>query len=190
MKKLLLSLLVLLSISAFGQDYKVTLNCDFAETTYKVEYYGEYLVIDVFFDNADEGVILIPNDRLKQFYDAMVNLRDKFFQWKATAIENNVTSLDKYMPNSLPLVSITWSGNTKWWAALNQKLTPKFKITDDGRYAFVINKKVTATENRFITDEFYFVLTDTDFNQFIDAINLDTLKNASKKQKDVENLFN
>lgn len=126
------------------------------------------LYIEVGGKHKSDNVMLgVESKDLESFKDALTQVRDKFLEWKKTAVENNVTDITKEFPVTFPKITIAWYGS-KWWFAFNQRIKPTFFVFKDGTCAMVVYTKAVSSSNEYIDQEVYWVLREeSEFNDII-----------------------
>lgn len=139
---------------------------------------------------SDDVVLGIESKDLISFKDALIQIRDKFLEWKKTAIENNVKDITKDFPISFPKVTIAWYGS-KWWFAFNQRITPRFFVFKDGTCAMVVYTNAKASSNEYIDQDVYWVLQEeSEFNDIINLLNENIVYDYFKAKSSQTDLFN
>ena len=139
---------------------------------------------------TDQVMLSVASKDLDAFKNALIQIRDKFLEWKKTAIENNVTDITKDFPVTLPRVTIAWYG-TKWWFAFNQYIKPKFFVFKDGKCAMVVYTKAKSSSNEYIDQEVYWVLQEeSEFNDVISFLNDSVVIEHYNAKSSKTDLFN
>lgn len=150
-----------------------------------------YLYIQVGGEHKSDKVMLsIESKDLLAFKDALIQIRDKFLEWKKTAIENNVKDITKDFPITFPRVNIAWYGS-KWWFAFNQRIKPTFFVFKDGTCAMVVYTKAESSTNEYIDQEVYWVLQEeSEFNDIIRFLDENVIIEHFKAKSSQTDLFN
>ncbi len=196
MKKFLF-LVVVVMATAFVQAQ------DKIGTYYNTYFNKEYSVdagmdskneLNIFFsveggNSNDEVDVNIGGDNISLFISALQAAKQKYAEWVAIAIDNNVTKMSKDMDVIFPRVTMAWYG-AKWWFSFRHKLNPRFMITESGKYLCVISGTATASSNEYIDQKYYLVFESTeDFDALISAINPTVILEKLNNKQNVEDLF-
>lgn len=174
MKKILFFISCLFSLVTFAQDKIASYTMSFFEgrvfdiAAGEPKDNGDFsFYIYVAGEHTNESVCLsIDNKQVPAFINALEIMKEKFPEWKETAIKNNVSDIKKEFPVTFPKMTVAWYG-TKWWFAFNKTFTPQFFVFKDGSCAAVTTAKVKSSSNEYIDQTFYLV--------FEDASEIDTL---------------
>lgn len=137
----------------------------------------------------DDVKLNVASKDLEAFKSTLIQVRDKYVEWEKKAKENNVKDTQKDFPFSLKNVDVAWYGS-KWWFAFNQTFTPVFFVFKNGDCAMVISEKVTASNNEYIDQKFYFVLqTEEEFNQVINYLDKKIVYDYYSNKGKTDDLF-
>ncbi len=195
-KNCLLICMLILSLSSFAEDkigsysmsYFSGKTCDIKATEPKNGKFDIYITIGGK-HKTDEVVIGVSSKELESFKRSLIEVRDKFIEWKETAVKNNVTDITKEFPAVFPRVTIAWYGS-KWWFAFNQRINPTFFVFKDGKCAMVVYAKVKASTNEYIDQEIYWVLQEeSEFNDIINLLDEKVVNEHFSAQETKADLF-
>lgn len=142
-------------------------------------------------DRANDGCCFYfsSSTELTNFIASLNQIKEKFVEWKQVAIDNNVSDVRKPFDIKLPPLTVAWKGS-EWWFAFNQRFTPMFIVTSDGRPVCVVNKEVKSSSNQYITEKFYFALSEaSDFDDILNAFSDDNIYNLLHKDEQALDLF-
>lgn len=147
------------------------------------------IFIEVMPDKAKIASIVIAGDDLYTFKSALTQTKEKYLEWKKIAIENKVTDMTKEFGIVFPLVTYGWF-SSKWWFAFYNKLNMKFKILENGNMIATASPKISASSNKYIDEQIYFVFGDAqDFDNLINALNKEQIINTLTEKQSQEDLF-
>lgn len=195
MKKIFLLLIsIILSCSAyaeqtvgryqntyFGKEFEI----EAAQKNEKLQ----SVYIGVLSDDNRKAFISVDGKNLESFKSALELVRDKYLEWVKVARDNNVTEMRKDFNIKFPSVNVCWKG-AEWWFAFGRKVTMRFLILDDGKMVASWSPKVTASDNRYIDEQIYFVFGDEDdFNNLISQLDYQTILNKLLNTHKNEDLF-
>ena len=139
--------------------------------------------------NSTKAMIEVESDKLEEFKQALLQMKEKFIDWSKVAKENNVKEMTKEMDISFPSTTICWLGS-KWFFSFGQKLKPKFLILDDGRFVVTFVKKVTASSNEYIDEKIYWVFSDSkEIDELISKLDVEKLKSKLQENVKAADLF-
>lgn len=197
MKKTLSALMLcLVSLTSFGENYgtwhsslfKKDYTVELSASTRKPNSFNLTIGAEAEHSSTTINIFLEGESEVTRLREALIQIRDKYVEWKQIAIDNDVTEMNKEIGVSLPPVTVAWYGS-KWWFSFNQRFTPKFNISD-GKYYVSIFKTLKSSSNEYITEKFYMFFSDVeDFNSLIELLDMDKINNYLHKTDDVENLF-
>jgi len=168
--------------SYFDVDYSIEAGYNSRNVlTVYVQVEGEHSSDKVFF-NFDGGDI-------DYFVKALKLAKEKFVEWQDIAIKNNVTDMRKDLDISFPRTTIAWLGS-KWWFSFNKRLSPEFVVSSEGDILFLITGKAVSSSNEYIDMKYYFALSRaSDFDELIEALNIEKITEHFNKKQNVEDLF-
>lgn len=122
-----------------------------------------------------ENVTLILNQKdLAKFKEIINKCMHVFSDWKAVAIENNVTELNRNISIDRLKLSAAFYYGRNWHIDNNVYLEPRFSIID-GKYLLIITSvgKLKSATNQYIDSEGFFIVFNaedeiTDFLSMLD----------------------
>ncbi len=195
MKKLLLIIIIALcAVTANGQK-KIG--------SYYVEYWGKsydiaasedenlVVIIDICGETSYSEVnfYLKGEEKINEFIESLKELRDKYKEWRQVARENNVKDFSKPFDITFPSVTVAWN-RSKWWFDFYEALKPRFLVTEKGEIVSVISGEAKASSNEYITEKYYFVLSNvSEFDELISQIEPASVRAALDKIKAPTDLF-
>lgn len=196
MKKLLLSALLVLSyVVLFSQDYKTSYYSSYFGNTHDISYTSDKSRLFLWIDGetSDDNVLFLidGNSKIESFSSSLKLAKEKFKEWSATAHENNITDFSKNFDIVFPSVTVTWDdvfGDYHF----EFHITPKsrFVVTDAGLCVFVISGTATASDNKYMTQQYYLALaSEADFDELINAIDLDSIQKEINKHNNIDSMF-
>ncbi|MCQ9638603.1 hypothetical protein MP478_04310 [Chryseobacterium sp. WG14] len=137
--------------------------------------------------------ILIPLSDIDKFKSDILNCKEIYINWKKTAIDNNVTELDKEMIVKFSKYDIAFLYGSKWNIDFSKAITPRFKIIN-GKYLFILSNEyeLTSSSNKFMTTKgFYLVLNDEqEFDMIIKSLDTNNINELFNSKKKTDELFN
>lgn len=147
------------------------------------------IFISVMADNARNASIIIAGDDLYSFKSALSKTKEKYVEWQQIAIDNNVTDMTKEFGINFPDISFGWY-SSKWWFSFFNTLNMKFSILESGKIVAMANPKVTASSNRYISEQIYFVFgCAQDFDNLINALDKEQILKRLNDKQSKEDLF-
>lgn len=171
--------------------------------TYPCKYFGKEYDINASFDDGKSSVYIeVASDsknamamlkfdgtELDQLRKSLGQIKDKFAEWSKIAKENNVTKMSKEIESNLPKATVCWHGS-KWFFAFDEKLTPKFRIMDDGSYTVSCIQKVTASSNEYIDETIFLVFSSpSEIEALIKELDIDKMKEKLGGEQKTDELF-
>lgn len=196
-KLMMMTLMMCFYGGLFGQDEYATYENLYDEKIYEIQIsFKDSIKYDLYID-------MMSLDNLSKFGGIMVNekqhlvllstLNDvklKYNEWVKTAIDNNVSKLDKTMSYNTKVGAYFQYGR-EWNFQFIVNLTFDFKITESEYLLIARTGKLTSSSNQYIThDGFVFVFqNDKEINDFINILSVDKVKEFIKKPKATD-LFN
>lgn len=140
-----------------------------------------------------EGEVLlnISAEEMEDFLKTINDIKSTYLKWKNTAIENNVTDLDKEIEidNDRYTAAFDYGG---WNVDFSVPLNARFKILD-GEYLIIIENKnkLTSSDNQYIdSDGFFLVFNSTEeIDNFINSLSIENAKAYFSKKGSKKDLF-
>lgn len=187
MKKVLLFLLLSVGISAFAQETVAEYHCDYFDKDFEISVSTDKKdpsnISEVYIEVAgerDKESVLLQYKSPSLLLTSLKEVRNKYAEWIKVADDNHITEMHKEIPVKMPAVTVCWYG-TKWFFAFNQHPNFDFLIMDNGKKIILMNAKVTASSNKYIDQEFYWVFQSVseidefikklDYPKFIEKLN-------------------
>ncbi len=197
MKKLfLLTLLALVSISVSAQEVVGHYTSAYFKKDFEIMAYNKdselKLYIQVMGEREHHNVVLIIDgeNSINSFISSLTSIRDKYAEWSKVAKDNNVGKYSKNFDITFNKFKVAWYYGSEWEFDYYEKPTPKFMITEDGDVLMVVYSEATASDNEYITEEYYFVLASiNEFNELIDKIQPSVLKSKLEEKAVPDELF-
>jgi len=156
MKKLLLFITLLLSLSAFSQSAYESYHSTYTSETYNIDITGESmnkysLYIDSYSldPSIRTGGILINSSDHLDFISTLKEARIKYSEWTTTSKDNNVTDLSKEMIYSNKAQSYFKYGS-KWCFDFSVNLSYSFRVSGDKILLLVKTKEVVSSSNQYM----------------------------------------
>ena len=191
MKRILITILIgLTSLSMFGQ-YTATYTCSLngQPLTAVTDNEGKYLHIAVLGQyTTDQVFFLVATKDIPDFYNGMCAIYDKYLEWEKVAKENNVTNMRKDFDIELPKITLAWK-SSDYYFEYKHTLKPAFAVLEDGSIYCVMSGKGRSSTNRYIDQEYYFVVAGDDFKHFLEVINPETIEAGKAEKKEIDELF-
>lgn len=174
--------------SYFSSYFDKDFNIELSETDNELSFYINSYSLD---STSKQVVLMVKEDKLPELKSYLNFIAEKYSAWKNTAIENNVTELDKEIEyNNPPTFSsaFTYGG---WKIDFSTKLTARFKVSNNKHLLLITSGKLQSSTNQYIdSDGMIFVFSSIDeINDFNNKLDLDKAKKKLKSEKNVENLF-
>ena len=161
---------------------------------------GEYdLWIDAYpIDKiVGQGGMNIKFKDINYFVESLKKAKDKYVEWNKTAIDNNVTELNKNLEITLPNATGYFVYGGEWHFDFSIQPYFKYLITQEASgkisYGLIIyTGKYVSSKNEYIdSDTFcYAFYSEKDINTFISLFNTKLVEEKFSKQKSKEDLFN
>lgn len=197
MKKIYLSIIVCLFCSLVAHAEKVIGNytLSYFNKSYDIEASeiknGKFTVyIQVSAEREfTRAMIGIESDKLEEFKQSLVQMKEKFEEWSKVATDNNVTEMSKEMGIKFPSTTFCWL-SSKWFFSFRQKINPKFLILDNGNHVAFFVKKVKSSSNEYIDETFYWVFSNSEeFDELISKLDYEKIKSELEKKESASDLF-
>ena len=135
------------------------------------------------------AMISIESDKLEEFKQSLVQMKEKFEEWSKVATDNNVTEMSKEMGIKFPSTTFCWL-SSKWFFSFRQKVNPKFLILDNGNHVAFFVKKVESSSNEYIDETFYWVFSNSEeFDELISKLDYEKIKSELEKKESASDLF-
>ena len=198
MKKIIL-LLLFVPFIGFSQEKIDTYKNPLADSSYDIsvsnlnkkgifEYWFECKSVDA---SSKQSVIFIESDKVEEFKNYIIYLKDIHKKWSETAKTNNVTELVKDVDYKNVIVKGAFSYGD-WNFFRGTYLKASFKIINGGHYIVLKNSfKLQSSSNQFIkSDGFMFSFEKPeDFDDLIEKLNNDLSIKILSDKKSKEDLF-
>ncbi len=137
----------------------------------------------------DEVYLRFNGEDISFLNNSLRKIKEKYIEWRTVAKNNRVKSLNKEFNVDMPRATVAWYGS-KWWFNFQHKLTPRFIVTENLDYIFVLTDTVTASGNDYIDTEYYLVLANEhDFDNLINVISLEKAKKHFRDKQKQTDLF-
>ena len=138
---------------------------------------------------STRAMIEIESDKLEEFKQSLVQMKEKFEKWSKVAKDNNVTDMSKEMGIEFPSTTFCWLGS-KWFFSFGQKVNPEFRILDNGNHVALFVKKVKSSSNEYIDETFYWVFSNSEeFDELISKLDYEKIKSELEKKESASDLF-
>jgi|JI6StandDraft_1071083.scaffolds.fasta_scaffold67063_3 hypothetical protein len=139
---------------------------------------------------SKEANLIIRSKQLPEFISFVDSMKRVFVKWKKTAIDNNVTELDKEVEYKKTSYTAGFKYGT-WNFDFGIMLTPRFKIIKDKHVMVITSGKLQSSSNQFIkSDGFAIVLSSPDeFDQLMKALDADAINKKSEEDMKKADLF-
>ena len=138
---------------------------------------------------STRAMIGIESDKLEEFKQSLVQMKEKFEKWSKVAKDNNVTDMSKEMGIEFPSTTFCWLGS-KWFYSYRQKVNPEFRILDNGNHVALFVKKVKSSSNEYIDETFYWVFSNSEeFDELISKLDYEKIKSELEKKESASDLF-
>lgn len=191
MKRILLTLFVgLLSLTVSAQ-YVASYNnsLEGKEHSIVTDEQGKYLHISVPGRYTTDIVsFMIATKDIPAFYEGMSSIYNKYLEWDKVAKDNNVTDMRKEFDIPLPKITLAWK-SSDYFFEYKHTLKPAFVVLEDGVSYCVMSGKGVCSTNRYIDQEYYFVVGGDDFKEFVEAIKPETIAAGKAENKKIDDLF-
>lgn len=192
-------LILVLTLSSFVQAQKKVseYSSSFFDKTFEVQASEPKNGIFSFFihceskDKHKVGFILKSND-VPDFINSLNEIKQKFSEWEDTAKKNNVTDFDKEFNTKFNSVRTFFTYGSDWHFESGVRVKPYFKVTQDGQCLIIFNsRELTASDNQFMTVKGFILAFSSikEVDEFINALDFDTVINEESKKEKTENLF-
>lgn len=187
MKKLFLVLFAFCAFSSFAQKKVADYYCGYFDRNFEISVTTENehssIISGIYIEVAGERkneTVTLNYEQPHKLLSSLKEVREKYAEWVKVAEDNNITEMTKEIPVNMPAVTVCWHG-TKWFFAFNKRVNFNFMILDSGKKVIVMTKKVTASSNEYIEQEFYWVfqsvaeldefIATLDYNKFMEKLN-------------------
>ena len=138
---------------------------------------------------STRAMISIESDKLEEFKQSLVQMKEKFEEWSKVAKDNNVTSILKEMGIKFPSTTFCWLGS-EWFFSFEQKVNPKFLVLSDGNPVALFMKTVESSSNQYIDETFYWVFSNSEeIDKLISQLNYEKIKSELEKKENASDLF-
>jgi len=195
MKKITLLFMLLAGLTINAQRKVDEYSSEYFNKTYNIEAsLDKKEGFDLYIGIASESVssearIMLKSRDLELFIKALIDTKNKYYEWSKIAKENNVDKLNKEIDVKFPSVDIAWLGS-KWFFSFNQKLKPKFSILESGKHVVMFYNNNVSSSNQFIKETTYWVFSDaTEFDEIISKLSFDTIKSKLDEEENKKELF-
>ncbi len=195
---LLLAFLFILSANAVCQETINHYHCSYFDKDLMISASEKDGVLDLWIqicgnENNDIVVInLMGEDEINSFIGSMSKLRDKYAEWRQTAIDNNVGDYIKPFDIYFSNVTIGWKFEfgEDWYFDFEECFEPTFLITDAGKIIMAVHSEAQSTSKEYITEKYYFILSSVyEFDDLISKITPDAVRKKLKAKSSLDELF-
>lgn len=134
----------------------------------------------------------IESKDIPEFINALNKVKLKFNEWSKTAKENNVSEFDKDFDIKFKSVTAFFSYGRDWHFSFQVKMKPYFKVTKTGDHLIVFDSgELTASDNRYMDVEGFMLAfsSEKEIDDFIKAIDVDSVLKAESNKNKVDDLF-
>lgn len=144
-------------------------------------------------DNEESSIVIIGEENITKFYNALYTCQTKYKEWRKVAIENRITDYGKWIETDFPEMILMWDfpddGSTP---KLGKAVTAaRFEIADNGvagiaiaigGEAYTFNK----TGHRLWVITFF---SDDEIQTLMHLANVGIIKQALNKKTIIDDLF-
>ena len=135
------------------------------------------------------AMIGLKSQDIPEFIEFLNKMKEKYIEWSDVAKTNKVINISKDMDLKSPSITICWS-SSEWFFSFGQKLQPRFLVIDNGKMVVSIYKKVTASSNRYIDEEIYWVFSDPkEIDELILQLNINQIMKKLQEDEKAGGLF-
>lgn len=186
----------LVNVSIFSQEKYTIYNNIYSNSNYEIQIsskdstqYTLYIDMLSLDELSNSGGILINNSTYDKFISVLSEAQIKYNEWVKTAIENNVTELDKLMPITSKATCF-FSYGSEWNFHFLIELHYSFKIIDNKKLLIIRTGGLTSYSNKFIKHKgFVLVFSSTsEITDFLKVLSKDKIIEYISKPKK-EDLF-
>lgn len=133
--------------------------------------------------------ISVDSDKVDEFNKSLLQIRDKFSEWRQIAKDNNVTELKKDVDVKIPNVMIAWY-STEWYFSYRNSLPARYVILDGGRDVIVIGKEATSSSNKYISETIYLTFSEPEeIDVLVSQLNVEKITDKLNDASDTLDLF-
>ena len=127
-----------------------------------------------------------PHNHLQAFVSSLIQMREKFAEWKTIAEQNNVTNLKKSMTNVVfSHLSFSWVANDgNNYISYGNSFSPLFVVSDNGKCSVIISGQIHANKYPEIEQAFSFSFSSLEqIDHFIQLLDYNSMKKMSDDKK-------
>ncbi|MCD4681118.1 MAG: hypothetical protein K8S00_12105 [Bacteroidales bacterium] len=201
MKKLTLTLIILSSMSiAFSQDRIAKFGMGYLSDHYSIwatepnEYDNYKLIIETEPQDrfAGDVILIVKSSKLEKFINIIQNASLVYTEWKQTAIENNVTELNKEIDIKRIKLYAKFRFASDNYYDFNVCLKARFVVMNE-RYRLIISNiyNLQASSNQYIDNKGFFLEfhSKEQINDFILKISPDNINHYYQEKRQKEKIF-
>lgn len=134
--------------------------------------------------------INIGSDKLPKFKDAILQIKNKYAEWKQVAIDNKVTNMTKPFGIYIPRDGGAFYYGREWFFADSATLSAVFFLVNDIPYIAVMCN-LTAKDNQFIESSGNIIfLSEKEVDDFLNVLDENGMRAFAEKKASTESLFN
>ena len=138
---------------------------------------------------SDKIFMSIDSDKVDEFNNSLLQVRDKFKEWRQIARDNNVTDLTKEVDVKIPNVMIGWYG-TQWYFSYRNSIKALYMILDSGKDVIIIAKEATSSSNRYISETIYIAFSEPEeIDELVSQLNLEKITSKLNNETNTLDLF-
>ena len=146
----------------------------------------------VFAESGDKRTpifLSVSSDKVDEFNNSLLQVRDKFKEWRQIARDNNVTDLTKEVDVKIPNVMIGWYG-TQWYFSYRNSIKALYMILDSGKDVIIIAKEATSSSNRYISETIYIAFSEPEeIDELVSQLNLEKITSKLNNETNTLDLF-
>lgn len=142
-------------------------------------------------ENEDSPMYInIGSNKLSKFKDAILQIKNKYAEWKQVAIDNNVANMTKPFGIYIPRDGGAFYYGREWFFADSVTLSAVFFLVNDIPYIGLMCY-FTARDNQFIKSSGNIIfLTEKEVDDFLNALDENGMRALAEGKASTENLFN
>lgn len=197
MKKVLFIVIVCLisSIALYAEEVVGIYRMSYFEKSYEIQASkienGEFSIfIYVQGDNRTTPTFInIESYEVMEFNKSLLQIRDKFIEWRKIAKDNKVTDLNKEINVEIPNVTIGWK-SSEWFFSFKNKITAKYVFLNSGKDVVMIAKEAVSSKNEYIKEYFYLVFTEPEeIDNLVSQLDVEKITSKLNKVSNTLDLF-
>ena len=199
MKILLTSLAISLTSGLLAQSSVGKFSMEFASSEFNIDATepkdGEYkLYVDMFSldRSVKTGGITLKSKDIPTLIAMLEEVKSKYSEWKALAIENNVTELNKEIPITNKLKCGGFFQYGGWKFDYSVTLKPRFLITPESTLALIHTGKMVASDNQYMdASDFVFAFKSVEeIDELIKVLQPQIVFDFYSSKNSTETIFN